>query len=87
MRFGYPDVGPRFDPNQPDRASEGLRSGRFWLRLIAGVILVVMGVMAVSGRGDTAAGMGWLLLAPLVVVLVVVELTALYSGNVWDGED
>ncbi|MEO1060720.1 MAG: hypothetical protein AAFZ07_04830 [Actinomycetota bacterium] len=87
MRFGYPNVGPRFDPDQPDRPTHGLRSGRFWLRLVAGVVLAVMAVLTIAGNGDTASAMGWLLLVPLGVVLFFVEAAALFSDTVWDGDD
>ncbi len=86
MRFGYPDVGPRFDQDRPDRPAVGLGSGRFWMRLVVAAILVGMAVLAIVGRTDTAAGIGWVLLPPLGIVLGLVELTSRYSSHVWDGE-
>ena len=87
MRFGYTNVGPRFDPDHPDRPPHGLGSGRAWLRLAAVVLLAVMAVLTIAGNGDTAWAMGVLLLVPLGLVLVLVEAAALFSDRVWDGDD
>lgn len=85
LTFEYPDVGPRFQESADETVS-GLRSGRFWLRLVAGAVLATMLVLIVAGRGDAAAGIGWVLLGPLVVVLAIVELTALFSDS-WSTGD
>lgn len=83
MRFEHPGLGFRFDPDSPDQPAEGLSSGRRNLRIVAALVVVFVVVLLGVGRTDVAGGVAVMILAPLAVVMLVVEAAAASNDHNW----